>query len=174
MAEQLLLVLLIVFSIAAIQTPRLDHAVIYLGMFSFLCSLLYLLYKSPNVAIAEAVIGCTLATVIYLVALRKQKRFTVYVLNRIADQVLGEIDRFCGREDLIFHYIRFSKKQYPSVLGKKDGEVVIYEDSDGFVFVSRRYNYKVEALASHLSQHPELNLQIQLLEMGDRHEMETL
>ncbi len=72
------LVMTIVFAIMAIQTGILRHAVIYAGIYSLLCSFIYLLYKAPDVAIAEAVIGCTLSTVLYLVAIRKYKVYKVY------------------------------------------------------------------------------------------------
>lgn len=69
---------LIIFAILAIQTGVLRNAIIYLSVFSLLCSVVYLLLGAPDVAIAEAVIGCTLSTILYLVALRKYKIFTVY------------------------------------------------------------------------------------------------
>lgn len=174
MAEKLILVLLLIFSFASIQTPKLERAVIYLGMFSFLCSLLYLFYQSPNVAIAEAVIGCTLSTVIYLVALRKQKRFVVYVLDQVSERIINDIDKFCAKEDLSFHYIQFPKEQYNQVLQQNDYELVIYIDLENCIFISRGQNYKVEALASYLAKHPLLEQQIQLYEMGDASELENL
>jgi multicomponent Na+:H+ antiporter subunit B len=74
MAERVLLVLLIVFALQAIRQRQLRTAAIYLGVFSLVSSVLYLMCAAPDVAIAEAVIGSTLATVLYLVALQKQER----------------------------------------------------------------------------------------------------
>jgi uncharacterized MnhB-related membrane protein len=68
----------ILFAIMAIETAVLRHAVIYAGIYSLLCSFVYLLYQAPDVAIAEAVIGCTLSTVLFLVAIRKYKVYRVY------------------------------------------------------------------------------------------------
>ena len=73
MIDQLFLVLLFLFAVLALQHPRLRTAVIFLGVFSLLASLVYLQHHSPDVAMAEAVIGSTLGTVLYLVALRKQE-----------------------------------------------------------------------------------------------------
>lgn len=75
-------ILMIIMAIAAIQTQVLRHAVVYLSVFSLLCSLAYLYYQAPDVAIAEAAIGCTLSTVLYLVALKKYSIFRVYYSRR--------------------------------------------------------------------------------------------
>lgn len=69
---------LIVFAVLALQADILRNAVIYLSVFSLLCSAVYLFLGAPDVAIAEAVIGCTLSTILYLVALKKYKILTVY------------------------------------------------------------------------------------------------
>ena len=71
--DQFFLLLLLLFAILALQQPRLRIAIIYLGVFSLLVSFAYLQHQAPDVAMAEAVIGSTLATVLYLVALRKQE-----------------------------------------------------------------------------------------------------
>ena len=74
--EQISLIMLIVLAIATVQTRKLRNAVIYLGVFSLGMSFVYILYNAPDVAIAEAVIGSTLATILYLVALKKYRIFT--------------------------------------------------------------------------------------------------
>ena len=71
--DQFFLLLLLLFAILTLQQPRLRIAIIYLGVFSLLVSFAYLQHHAPDVAMAEAVIGSTLATVLYLVALRKQE-----------------------------------------------------------------------------------------------------
>lgn len=76
--KQIALVLLVVLAIYAVQTRKLRRSVIFLGAFSLCISFVYILYNAPDVAIAEAVIGCTLSTILYLVALRKYKIFTVF------------------------------------------------------------------------------------------------
>jgi uncharacterized MnhB-related membrane protein len=76
--KQISLILLVVLAIYAVQTKKLRRAVIFLGAFSLSISFVYMLYNAPDVAVAEAVIGCTLSTILYLVALRKYKIFTVF------------------------------------------------------------------------------------------------
>ncbi|MCT4542681.1 MAG: DUF4040 domain-containing protein [Vallitalea sp.] len=74
------LILLVILAILAVQTNTLRRSIVYLCVFSLLCSFCYLLYQAPDVAIAEAVIGSTLATIIFLVALNKYKVFRVYYI----------------------------------------------------------------------------------------------
>ena len=69
--KQYLLILLIPLAIYAIQTRKLRNAVVILGAFSLVSSLVYLFYRAPDVALAEAVIGTTISTILYLVAMQK-------------------------------------------------------------------------------------------------------
>jgi uncharacterized MnhB-related membrane protein len=71
MLLNIFLFLLIAFAIIAIQTTKLIRGAIYLGIFSLISSFCFLLYGAPDVAIAEAIIGSTLSTILYLVALYK-------------------------------------------------------------------------------------------------------
>ncbi len=79
---------LVVFAIIAIQSRVLRNAIIYLSVFSLLCSIVYLLLGAPDVAIAEATIGCTLSTILYLVALKKYRIFTVYYSCKAKEEQL--------------------------------------------------------------------------------------
>jgi multicomponent Na+:H+ antiporter subunit B len=72
MLEQVLLILLVVLAVLAIRQKQMRTAVIYLAIYSLFCSAIYLLHAAPDVAIAEAVIGSTISTVLYLVALKRQ------------------------------------------------------------------------------------------------------
>lgn len=91
MLEQLLMVCLVVFAVLSVSSANFRRAVIYMAIFSLIMSLVFLYYKAPDVAIAEAVIGSAMATVLYLVALRKQDRLTVCVL--------GEACGLSGQQD---------------------------------------------------------------------------
>ena len=76
-----MLVGLVIFAILTVNTANFRRAVIYSAVFSLILSLSFLYYQAPDVAIAEAVIGSALASVLYLVALRKQDRMTVCLLG---------------------------------------------------------------------------------------------
>jgi uncharacterized MnhB-related membrane protein len=82
----MLVISLIVLAFAAVQTAKLRRASVYLGAFSLICSFAYLSYNAPDVAIAEAVIGCTLATILLLIALKKYHVITIYYIENEDDE----------------------------------------------------------------------------------------
>ena len=71
--EITLLISLIALAVATIEAKKLRRSVIYMGAFSLLSSFVYLLYNAPDVAIAEAFIGCTISVVLLLTALKKYR-----------------------------------------------------------------------------------------------------
>lgn len=73
-----MVVAMVVLAFMTVQTIRQRRAVIYLGAFSLVASFAYLAYNAPDVAIAEAVIGCTLSTVLFLIAIKKHRIITIY------------------------------------------------------------------------------------------------
>ena len=79
--EILLMLSLIVLAFVAVYTHKLRRAAGYLGAFSLLCSFAFLLYNAPDVAIAEAVIGCTISTILFLIAIKKRHVLTIYYIE---------------------------------------------------------------------------------------------
>ncbi|MCK5129463.1 MAG: DUF4040 domain-containing protein [Clostridiales bacterium] len=77
-ARYILYFILIVTAFLTVQGKRLRNSVIYLGIFSLVSSLVYLLLYAPDVAIAEAIIGCTISVILFLTALKKYKTFVIY------------------------------------------------------------------------------------------------
>lgn len=162
------LILLVVFSIAAIQTRYLRHAVIYLGVFSLSISFVFLLYSAPDVAIAEAIVGSTIATILYLVALQKYKIFSIYYrLNPEEDstkehyskyklQLLKTLEKFCNKQELEAQIIYtsqsldsiLSKQQYALILEESEGELIIYGHHENYqlenlnIFLDKEIHFK--------------------------------
>lgn len=140
------LILLIVFSVAAIQTHYLRHAVIYLSVFSLSISFVYLLLAAPDVAIAEAVIGSTISTILYLVALQKYKIFTIYFILQDDESIAGQhyhkdktellktLEKFCNKQELepqiIFSSLSLNDilchHQYALIIESTDDQLIIY------------------------------------------------
>ncbi len=76
---------MIVAAVLTVITEKLFTAVVYSSALSILTTLAYLLLGAPDVALAEAVIGSTLATAIFLVTLKKYRIFTVYFVGTRED-----------------------------------------------------------------------------------------
>ncbi len=86
---------LIVAALMTVQTKRLRRSIIYLGIFSLISSLAYLLLYAPDVAIAEAIIGCTISVILFLTALKRYKTFTIYYIpEKQGEKPPAFIDKF--------------------------------------------------------------------------------
>lgn len=66
--------LMLFATIFVVFTKKLLHSLIFLSLFSMLLALKYFTLRAPDVAITEAALGTGLATVVYLVAIRKTRR----------------------------------------------------------------------------------------------------
>lgn len=151
---EIALLLLIVFSIGAVQTHHLRHSIIYLGIFSLCISFVYLIYNAPDVALAEAIIGSTISTILYLVALQKYKIFTIYFrvensndCNTLKDcsfdsSLMKLLSKFCNKQELESQFIFsnlslneiFEHHQYSLIIESdlEDDELIIYAHSENF------------------------------------------
>jgi len=67
-------ILMLMATMMVVFSKKLLHSLIFLSLFSMLLSLKYLTLRAPDVAITEAALGTGLATVVYLVAIRKTRR----------------------------------------------------------------------------------------------------
>jgi len=146
MIEKLLYIILIFFAFIAIQTPKLRRAVVYLAVFSAISAFIYILMGAPDVALAEAVIGSTIATIIYLAALQKYRVFMIYFtdeqkthhqdehVSRKKDAILTTIEKFCFNRELepqiiytVENLITLKKKSgWDLIIRKKEKEILLY------------------------------------------------
>ena len=91
----ILYAILILSAFITVQSRRLRRSVIYLGIFSLMSSLTYLVLYAPDVAIAEAIIGCTISVILFLTAIKRYKTFTIYYVPEKDDAHSQEfIERF--------------------------------------------------------------------------------
>ncbi|MCL1989920.1 MAG: DUF4040 domain-containing protein [Defluviitaleaceae bacterium] len=67
---QLVYVLIIIFAFYSVFAKNLKRAVIGSGVFGLWISIAYMLYHAPDVAIAEAVISSSLATILFVVSMK--------------------------------------------------------------------------------------------------------
>lgn len=161
---QLSLIALILIAILTVQTQRLRHAVIYMGVLSLGSSFVYLLYSAPDVAIAEAVVGSTLATILYLVALQKYKVFYIYFcyppseVDLLSDKskrdhhLVKQLEVFCVKQELEPHIIHTSE-HIESVFSKRDYAIVVQELGHQLKIYGHPENYKFEALQHYLKDY---------------------
>lgn len=164
---QIALLILVVMAIFTIQTQKLRHAVIYMGVFSLSISFVYVLYNAPDVAIAEAVVGSTLATILYLVALQKYKVFTVYfhVSNGEVDddhfskeehvKLVKSIEIFCAKQALEPQMI-YTTETVEVIKAEHVYALIVEECTDHIIIFGHPENYKMDALVDYISQYKHL------------------
>jgi energy-converting hydrogenase B subunit D len=71
----LMIVFLLVTIVFIQRTKDLLNAVILYAVFSLVVSVIWLLLKTPDVALTEAAIGAGVTTVLFIAVLAKTKRF---------------------------------------------------------------------------------------------------
>lgn len=174
LVEKIFLVMMVVLALISLNTAKLRRAVIYLGIFSLVSSFVYLLYGAPDVAIAEAVIGSAISTVLYLIALKKYQVFTIYYTNanynliregsiiRGRAQVLRDVEKFYTDREMEPQII-YTTEEYQNVLSKKNFDLLIHQDSDQVVFYGNREDYHVDAFEEHVSNNPYELLHVQFV-----------
>ena len=134
------LLLLCILALLTVHMERLFTAVVYAGVLSAAAAFAYMLLGAPDVALAEAVIGSTLSTVVFLVTLKKYKIFVVRFcpaggkLDGPLKKVLSVLGRSLEKKEMEVHVIQAGEPvekllAYPDtdlVVEQKDDHVVIH------------------------------------------------
>lgn len=177
---QIVLIVMVVFAIASLQAKSLRHSVIFLSIFSLLCSFAYMLYQAPDVAIAEAVIGCTLSTVLYLVAIKKFRIFRVYYSHFIKtpenlpeshvrrNHIVALMDGYLRDTELEMDMIN-TRETFEDIHGLHDYDVIIEHNDDGMRMYGAQSNYHYDGLTTYLIEHNAYDIDYEYLleEEGD-------
>lgn len=137
-----LLVLLLICAVAIIFTNKLIHAVIFMSTFSTIAALVFLFIGAPDVALAEVVIGSTLSTIIFLIAIKKYKLFVVYIVNDedrdeavIANikTIIKKLEKYLKAEERQIHIIK-TEDDVTALLNIEEQKVII-ESNGGDITV---------------------------------------
>lgn len=153
-----ILFLMVVAAIMTIITTRLFTAVIYSSALSAFAALVYVLLGAPDVALAEAVIGSTLATIIFLVTLKKYRIFTVYLIGKRDDSQLASglqlLTKTLQRYDIEPHILQssasadelLSDPHCDLVAERKDDIVIFYgQQSVHFSRIAEDFSEQINA-----------------------------
>lgn len=144
--------LMIAAAVFTVITDRLLTAVIFSGALSVFAMLGYLLLGAPDVALAEIAVGATLATIIFLVTLKKYSVFTVYLTGPhtqgVATRILAAIDRALGSHELEPHLLHVQDPP-KDLLSRPGCDLVIRLDGEGLVLYREESSqFAPELLAS--------------------------
>lgn len=159
--DSILLLMTVLIAVVAVWTKILRHAVILLGIFSFICSFLYLYYGAPDVAIAEAVIGSGLVMLLYLTAIKRYRTYSIIVSveddERLQDatmqefagssqgKLLSEIERFCLSRELEPEIV-YSRESVGKITEEGRYDLIVHPEEERFTVYGREDNYLVDEL----------------------------
>lgn len=177
---QIVLIVMVAFAIASIQSKSLRQSVVFLSVFSLLCSFAYAIYQAPDVAIAEAVIGCSLSTVLYLVAIKKFRIFRVYYSQHInspvrlpesqilRNNIITMMEGYLGETELEMDMIN-TKQTFDDIHGHHDYDVIIEHTDEGMRMYGAQSNYHYDGLTTYLIEHNAFDIEYEYLleEEGD-------
>lgn len=171
MVLNIFLFLMLVFAFLSVQTKLMRNAVIYLGVFSLASSVVYFLYQAPDVGLAEAIIGSTLTTVLYLVALKKYRVITVYLIDQsktgpdrqlhlqrsgsqpdsqINIPAIREIENFCRSKEYEMHVIQ-TTESLSELYSHAANDVIVVRGSETCHVYANLKNYIYNDLDKHIS-----------------------
>jgi putative multicomponent Na+:H+ antiporter subunit B len=174
MIETLMLIGLVVLALVALNTASLRRAVIYLAVFSLLASFTYVIYRAPDVAIAEAVIGCGLATVLYLVALKRQRLLTVYFAHHEHDEIsdqtvspsisrlLRGMESVFAEKDLEMQVVH-TTKPYHDLLDERDFDLLVVHEKEVLCFYGRPEDYHVDTVEAYLADYQDQEIKTRVI-----------
>ncbi len=146
MIDKLVFVLMIVTAIYIVSSKNLKRIIVALSALSLLAAFCYLIYHAPDVAVAEAVIGSALSTILFIVALKKHRSFYVYFSSNSKknqsefkvraemDEVASKIMNYCSENDLeaqsVFTHENpkeiADEHLYDLILEKENGKIIAY------------------------------------------------
>lgn len=100
MIKTFLLLLLLVVTVLTVVQKNNQKLVVYFSVFSLVAASLYFYSHAPDVALAEIAVGSAFIPLIFLIAISKQRTFTV-LLNGLENFVYqGLMEEFCLEENL--------------------------------------------------------------------------
>ncbi len=140
-ADKLIFILMIIVALYIVSCRNYKRIIISLGAFSLLASFCYLMYHAPDVAIAEAVIGSALSTILFIVALKKHRTFYIYFtsgskehksdyqLRADMEDVVSRIMRYCSTHDLEAQAV-FTWEKPQSIASNQMFDLILHNNND--------------------------------------------
>ncbi len=173
------LISMIVLAVASLQVKSLRTAVIFLSIFSLASSFVYVFLGAPDVAIAEAAIGVSLSTVLYLVAIKKFRVFRVYYHSKFDNpeylpdshkdrrQMEMYMEEYLKGKEIEIDIIN-TKESTTEIREKYDYDLIISHKNEMIKIYGERSNYLYEGLVDYLIENNVEHIDYEyLLEKGE-------
>lgn len=100
MIRTFLMVLLLIVTIGVVAQKNNQKLIVFFSVFSLLAASLYFYNHAPDVALAEIAVGSAFIPLIFLIAISKQRTFTVMLQSHVVFVYKDLLDEFCREENL--------------------------------------------------------------------------
>ena len=126
------LLVIILLAISTVTSTRIRKAIILSGVTSVVAAFAYVLLAAPDIALAEAVVGSTITTILLLVSIKKSKIFIVYYISKeegVRPDIIKSIEKILVENEYELQFVctnetvEFLKENYSF-------ELLIKEDED--------------------------------------------
>ncbi len=144
--DKLVFLLMLATALFIVSSRNYKRIIVALCALSLLAAFCYLIYHAPDVAIAEAVIGSALSTILYIVALKKHRNFYLYFSSKTQEklsdfkvkaqmeEIVSKIRDYCSENDLEMQTVFTSESPadiekehlYDLILEKENDKMVVY------------------------------------------------
>ncbi len=152
MIDEIVFVMMLIVAIFIVSSRNYKRVIVAMSVFSLLAAFCYLLFHAPDVAIAEAVIGSALSTILYIVALKKHRNFYVYLtdasktktrdahLRTSMKSTIETIMHYCHEQDLDAQNV-FTSESPKEIAHEHVYDLILQKQEDGKIKV---YGSKTE------------------------------
>lgn len=106
MIKSFLLIVLLLLTINVVIQKNNQHLIVYFSIFSLVIASLYFFSYAPDVALAEIAVGSAFIPLIFLIAISKQRTFTILFQSDFDFEYHNFLEDFCKKENLKLKIIK--------------------------------------------------------------------
>lgn len=165
MVNYVLLIMLLIITTAMVIEKNNTKVVIYFSVFSLIAASLYFYNHAPDVALAEIAVGSAFIPLIFLIAISKQRTFTIMTVTDQPFIYIELFNDFCRDENLKLKVISSDEVLYeaPSIHGvfrRQDVDLIIdYSDeNERFDMTGKKSNVLINKLEKQSKQYPGMRI----------------
>ncbi len=161
--DKIIFILMIATALFIVYSKNFKRIIVALGAFSMLASFCYLIYHAPDVAIAEAIIGSALSTILYIVSLKKHRTFYVYFtssennkdsdfkLRSRTNDIASIIMEYCNENDLEAQSI-FSWETPTEIANEHFYDIILHNNGDKITVYGSEDELHVNLIKAQLAE----------------------
>lgn len=137
-----------------VTVNKLLKVILITAIFSIMASFIYLLLGAPDVALAEAIIGSTLSTIILLLAVKRCKLFTVYYIAKSSTdkttlKLINTIEKSLKEHEIEPHII-FATESAKEIQNNQSYDIIVKQTKDKIIIYGKENSFHTQAILEHI------------------------